>query len=142
MILSPGSKGWISKYKNLLQKGVINVSIEQPEGVKKDHFQHLILNRSGIVFGYASELLFCNSLAHPNWTNEERLKLLLFESHLFIFASNGEIQSKISTNLQIPYSIFTAITAPNLCRECLLFSSKKATSTSSKTSWQSVQMSV
>lgn len=89
MILSPGSKGWISKYKNLLQKGVINVHIDKPEDVKKDHFQHLVLNRSGIVFGYASELLFCNSLAHPKWTNEERLKLLLFESHLFIFASNG-----------------------------------------------------
>lgn len=89
MILSPGSKGWIKKYKDLLQKGVIEVVIDQPEGVSKDHYQHLKMNRSGIVFGYATEMLFCEKLAHPKWTSEERLKLLLFESHLFMFVCNG-----------------------------------------------------
>ncbi len=89
MTLSPGSKGWISKYGDLLRKGKIVLDIEQPEGVMKDHFQHLFLSRSGIVFGYATELLFAKNFDSPKWTSEERLKLLLFEAHLFIYASNG-----------------------------------------------------
>lgn len=89
MTLSPGSKGWISKYGDLLRKGKIVLDIERPEGVMKDHFQHLLLARSGIVFGYATELLFAREYDDPKWTSEERLKLLLFEAHLFIYASNG-----------------------------------------------------
>jgi hypothetical protein len=89
MAFSPGSKGWISKYGDMLRKGEITIRIEKPSELQKDHFQHLFLSKSGIVFGYATELLFTESYAHEKWTNEERLKLLLFESHLFIFVSNG-----------------------------------------------------
>lgn len=89
MTLSPGSKGWITKYGDMLRKGEIVLNIEQPEGVMKDHFQHLFLAKSGIVFGYATELLFAREYDNPKWTSEERLKLLLFESHLFIYACNG-----------------------------------------------------
>lgn len=88
-MFTPGSKGWISKYGDLLRKGEIQLHAEKPEGVKKDHFQHLFLSKSGIVFGYATELLFAKEFDNTKWTNEERLKLLLFESHLFIFVSNG-----------------------------------------------------
>lgn len=89
MTLSPGSKGWISKYGDLLRKGKIVLNTERPDGVMKDHFQHLFLAKSGIVFGYATELLFAKDFDNPKWTSEERLKLLLFEAHLFIYASNG-----------------------------------------------------
>ena len=88
-MLSPGSKGWITKYGDLLRKGEIHVSVNKPGGVKKDHFQHLFLSKSGIVFGYATEFLFATNINSSKWTSEEKLKFLLFEAHLFIFVSNG-----------------------------------------------------
>jgi len=88
-MLSPGSKGWISKYGDLLRKGEIQVSVDKPEGIEKDHFQHLFLSKSGIVFGYATDFLFATHIDSAKWTSEEKLKFLLFEAHLFIFVSNG-----------------------------------------------------
>lgn len=89
MALSPGSKGWITKYGDLLKKGDINACIEKPAEIETDHFQHLVFSKSGIVFGHVSEYLFAKNINDSKWTSEEKLQLLLFESHLFIFINNG-----------------------------------------------------
>jgi hypothetical protein len=89
MLLSPGSKGWISKYDDLLQKGEIIVSVEKPKDISLEHFAHLHLSQSGVVFGFPTELLFAAHVEHHSWTTEEKLKLLVFEAHLFMFALNG-----------------------------------------------------
>ncbi len=89
MILYPGSKGWVSKYNDLLQKGDIILSVDKPTGISNEHFAHIQLSQSGIVFGYPTELLFADKLDDKLWTTEEKLKLLLFESHLFIYELNG-----------------------------------------------------
>jgi len=41
-MLSPGAKGWINKYFDLVEKGVISLSIERPEGLRELHFMHLV----------------------------------------------------------------------------------------------------
>jgi len=84
-MLSPGAKGWIKKYFDLVDKGQIILQINRPEGVRKLHFMHLTLSNSGIVFGFPLERIFAKSLDDSDWTKEEKLKLLLFESHLFVF---------------------------------------------------------
>ena len=83
MILSPGSNGWITKYGDLLSKGEIKAEFNVPTDMDADYYKHLVLSKSGIVFGFAAEMLFAKELDCRNWTDEERLRLLLFESHLF-----------------------------------------------------------
>lgn len=92
MGFSPGSKGWINKYGDYINKGKIIVDVEKPKELSLEHFAHLQLSQSGIVFGFPTELIFLNQLnlkEEANWTTEEKLKLLLFESQLFIFVLNG-----------------------------------------------------
>ena len=60
-----------------------------PTDVDADYYKHLVFSKSGIVFGFAAEMLFAKDLECRNWTDEERLRLLLFESHLLIFISHG-----------------------------------------------------
>jgi hypothetical protein len=92
MGFSPGSKGWINKYADYINRGSIIVDVEKPKELSLEHFAHLQLSQSGIVFGFPTELIFLNQLKlkeEVNWTTEEKLKLLLFESQLFIFVLNG-----------------------------------------------------
>jgi hypothetical protein len=84
-MLQPGSKGWINKYFSLAEKKNFQLNLARPKGISDDHFLHLVLSNSGIVFGFPSELLFATELNTSKWTNEEKLKLLLFESHLMVF---------------------------------------------------------
>lgn len=89
-MLQPGSKGWINKYFHLVEKNHFQLEILRPKGIGIEHFLHLTFGHSGIVFGYPSELLFSTNLKTDSWTNEEKLKILLFEAHLFVFLITNE----------------------------------------------------
>ena len=84
-MVSPGSKGWINKYFDLIEKEHFSLNLNCPPDMELDHFLHLTFAHSGIVFGYPSELIFATNLDDSKWTTEEKLKLLLFESHLFVY---------------------------------------------------------
>jgi DnaJ-domain-containing protein 1 len=84
-MISPGAKGWINKYFDLVSKGTIKLEVKRPSKMRKLHFMHLTLSNCGIVFGYPQELIFGQDLDDSKWTNEEKLRLLLFEAHLFVF---------------------------------------------------------
>lgn len=84
-MLLPGSKGWINKYFDLVEKDQIHLNCDLPEGVDKESFIHAALGRTGIIFGFPSRLHFAKELDDSKWTTEEKLKLLLFESHLFVY---------------------------------------------------------
>jgi hypothetical protein len=84
-MVSPGSKGWINKYFDLIEKEHFSLNLNCPADMELDHFFHLTFAHSGIVFGYPSELIFATNLDDSKWTTEEKLKLLLFESHLFVY---------------------------------------------------------
>lgn len=84
-MLAPGAKGWIHKYFDLVERGEISLELERPEETRKLRFMHLTLGHSGIVFGYPLQMIFAKKVDASQWTVEEKLKLLLFEAHLFIY---------------------------------------------------------
>lgn len=84
-MLSPGAKGWIYKYFDLIDRGEISLDLERPDETRKLEFMHLTLGHSGIMFGYPMQMIFAKHLDDSKWTVEEKLKLLLFESHLFVY---------------------------------------------------------
>jgi hypothetical protein len=84
-MLSPGSKGWINKYFNLVDKHQFELTCDLPDEVDKKAFIHAALGRTGIIFGFPSRLQFAKELDDSKWTTEEKLKLLLFECHLFVY---------------------------------------------------------
>lgn len=84
-MLSPGAKGWINKYFDLVENGEISLELDRPDETRKLHFMHLTFGHSGIFFGFPMSMIFCTELDDSNWTNDEKLKLLLFESHLLIY---------------------------------------------------------
>jgi hypothetical protein len=89
-MLLPGSKGWIKKYFDLVEKNQIEVRYVRPDGVDKGAFLHAALGRTGIVFGFPSRLLFAENINDKKWTSDEKLKVLLFEAHLFVYRSHHE----------------------------------------------------
>ena len=84
-MLSPGSKGWINKYFDLIDKGEFFLKTDLPVKIDSDEFIHAALGRTGIIFGFPSRLIFAKDLDQSTWTTEEKLKVLLFESHLFTY---------------------------------------------------------
>ena len=85
-MLSPSSKGWINKYFDLVEKGEIVLKIDRPKGMEKLPFMHMTLSHSGIIYGFPLEFIFAKNLDFSTWTKNEKLKFLLFESHLFVYS--------------------------------------------------------
>lgn len=110
-MLTPGAKGWINKYFELVEKGEIKLLIERPDELRKLHYMHLVLSNCGIVFGFPNELIFAKDLDDSSWTNQEKLKVLLFESMIFVHmqAMNETFDKKEFLNsLHDFYSIHNA----------------------------------
>ena len=91
-MVSPGSKGWINKYFDLIEKEHFSLRLDCPVDMEVDHFLHLTFAHSGIVFGYPTELIFATDLDDSKWTTEEKLKLLLFESHLLVYKTINKVE--------------------------------------------------
>jgi len=71
--LSPGSKNWIPKFFQLLEKGVISLDLELIQNEETD-LTHFVSHRTGLVYGNALHLLFSNQLDSSKYTNDEKLK--------------------------------------------------------------------
>lgn len=89
-MLSPGGKGWISKYFDLVEKGEISLNIKRPRSVGKREFMRLMFTSSGLVYGFSNQLIFGKNLDVSKWTQEEQLKVLLFEGHLLVYLLSDE----------------------------------------------------
>jgi len=87
--LSPGSSGWVSKYFDLIEKGELRISIRKFEEITDLKHIHLKCSRSGIIFGIPTRAIFGHRLDTKNWTNEEKLKVLLLEALLFVHLKTG-----------------------------------------------------
>jgi len=97
-MISPASKGWINKYFDLVEKDEISLVLSRPEGMRKLHFMHLTLSHSGIVYGHALDFIFAKTIDASDWTKEEKLKFLLFESQLFIYT---QVNNKTEFNRSV-----------------------------------------
>jgi hypothetical protein len=90
-MLSPGSKGWILKYFDLIQKDEIDITLPKyPQD--KQHLKHLVFSRTGILYGYPSSFIFGKKIDKEKWTMDEKLTFLLFECHVFSYLSNKNEQ--------------------------------------------------
>ena len=87
--LAPGASGWISKYFALIERGDIRIVIRKFDDITAMKHIHLRCSRSGIVFGIPTGAIFADKLDTKNWTNDEKLKTLLFESLLFVHLKMG-----------------------------------------------------
>ena len=84
-MLAPGSKGWINKYFDLERRNEFSLEFSAPKGLTRKEYVHLRFLRSGIVFGFPVKRIFANELKDSKWTQNEKLKVLLFESLLLIY---------------------------------------------------------
>jgi hypothetical protein len=87
--LAPNASGWISKYFDLIEKGDLWIHIRNFDEITDLKHIHLKCMRSGLVFGLATSAIFGHRLNTKNWTNEEKLKVLLFEALLFVHLKTG-----------------------------------------------------
>mgnify|MGYP001199031587 CR=1 FL=1 len=72
-------------YIHLVKEGKIDTDVHVPSDINKDSYLHTTLFRTGIVFGYPSHFLFIEDKLKKEWTSDERLKILLFESLYFVY---------------------------------------------------------
>ena len=90
-MLSPGAKGWITKYFDLDDRGDIALKYKKPKSISDVEYMRLTFAGTGLVYGYPVQLIFAKKLDTSKWTQEEHLKLLLFEAHLlsYLIATKG-----------------------------------------------------
>lgn len=83
--LFPGSKDWINKYFHLVDKNIISFDNETNNSWDCTSCDdHITFIKHGILFGYSREPLFHQSSNANQWTKEEKIKYLLFESLIYI----------------------------------------------------------
>ncbi|MBP5983642.1 MAG: hypothetical protein KA734_07960 [Fluviicola sp.] len=97
-MIAPGSKGWIAKYLTLVEKGELITQVERPSAMTSAQFNHHFLVQSGIVYGYPSRLIIGKALKQSNWTHDEKLTVLLFESLLFTYCNFNDTKKFDQTN--------------------------------------------
>lgn len=93
-MLSPGAKGWIKKYEQLLDEGTITLHEVNPTHISGDEYLRLESIRTGLTFGFPTQLLFARNVPQDKWTVEEKLKVLLFESLLSVYTMETKETSK------------------------------------------------
>jgi len=82
-ILSPGAKNWIKKYFHLVETNVVSLDLEMDE--EKMELLHFLSNKTGLVYGIPTSLIYSNNLNSSRYTKDEKLKLLIFETLLFCY---------------------------------------------------------
>lgn len=91
-MIAPGSKNWIVKYYSLVENNNIQLDASEwyPELEQRKSERIIQLAEiSGLIYGSPNKLLFSEGL-ELKITNDERLKLLLFESLIFIYLLHND----------------------------------------------------
>lgn len=90
-MFSPATKGWIQKYLELYNQKVINAdTILNATTIQELHAKFV---ESGLIFGFASSFLIYKDIDTSRLTNEEQLKLLLFEAMLMVYVFENKNQT-------------------------------------------------
>ena len=68
--LSPGAKNWVKKYFLLLESNVISLNLE----IEEDEIDllHFLSNKTGLVYGIPSALIYSNHLETNHYTKDEK----------------------------------------------------------------------
>jgi len=95
-MLLPGSQGWINKYFALVKLGRIEINTFCPPEYDDTHYLHLLSGQTGLIFGYCTQFIFFNGTEREKWTDDEKLKIVLFETMLWIYLQKNTI--KVNSN--------------------------------------------
>ena len=81
---SPGSKNWIQKYFQLVENNVFSIE-SISENHQKDATFHTLASKTGLIYGIPASFIYFSNVSSETYTNEEKLKLLLFEALLYSY---------------------------------------------------------
>jgi hypothetical protein len=84
---SPGAKNWIPKYFDLVDKGIISLSTDFESDPDVDPLRFLI-SKTGLLYGSCSRFLFAKNIDSIRFTRDEQLKLVLFETLIYVYKSH------------------------------------------------------
>lgn len=90
MSLSPGAKGWINKYFDLVKSQNIELQYNLPDNLSVEAFLHASIGKTGLIFGYPTKLIFAKELNDKHWTIDEKLKVLVLEAQLLVYQLNNK----------------------------------------------------
>jgi hypothetical protein len=81
---SPGSKNWILKYFDLVERGFIVISADSKNDFNINPLR-LIINKTGLLYGSCVQLIYAKNINLSQYTKDEQLKLLLFETLIYVY---------------------------------------------------------
>jgi hypothetical protein len=93
--ISPGAKNWIPKYFELVEKKIFSLSTE----FKNDEYNNslrLLINKTGLLYGSCTQFIFAKNVDSSRFTKDEQLKLLLFETLIFVYSSESSTFDRLS----------------------------------------------
>lgn len=81
---SPGGKNWLIKYLELVDREIIDLETTDKNDFSTNSLE-VCINKTGLLFGACSSLIYSKSLDIKRFTKDENLKLLLFETLIFTY---------------------------------------------------------
>jgi len=86
---SPGAKNWLPKYFDLEEKGIIAFTSDLKNDLDVDPLR-LLINKTGLLYGSCNQFIYAKSIDSSRFTKDEQLKLLLFETLVYVYISQFE----------------------------------------------------
>jgi hypothetical protein len=86
---SPGAKNWVPKYFDLEEKGIISFTSDLKNDLDVDPLR-LLINKTGLLYGSCNQFIYAKSIDSSRFTKDEQLKLLLFETLVYVYKSQFE----------------------------------------------------
>ena len=110
---SPGSKNWIAKFFDLLDKGIFDLDddlIHQKEA----NLTHFISHQTGLIYGTAKTFIFSNAQEKQKFNTNEQLQLLLFETLLFTYIRKHQAKAQNEAFIETLLDFYKGYTAIGL----------------------------
>ncbi|MFM7005885.1 MAG: LETM1 domain-containing protein [Flavobacteriales bacterium] len=110
---SPGSKNWIAKFFDLLDKGIFDLDDELIHQ-KEENLTHFISHQTGLIYGTAKSFIFSNAQEKQKFNTDEQLQLLLFETLLFTYVRKQQDKVRSEAFIEALIDFYQGYTALGL----------------------------
>ena len=123
---SPGSKNWIAKFFELLDRGVFGIDDDLIHQ-KESNLTHFISHQTGLIYGTSKSFIFSNTLDKKSFNPDEQLQLLLFETLLFTYIRKQQKPTTAKAFTDILLSFYKGYEGANLIDRIKYKTSSQAT---------------
>jgi hypothetical protein len=123
---SPGSKNWIAKFFELLDRGVFGIDDDLIHQ-KESNLTHFISHQTGLIYGTSKSFIFSNTLDKKSFNPDEQLQLLLFETLLFTYIRKQQKPTNAKAFTDILLSFYKGYEGANLIDRIKYKTSSQAT---------------